>query len=182
MFVAQQLRKNNIAQFLIYMWQVEDLLRAFDLDTDRLKQHYIARFDQWTEEQKAEALEWYQDIANMMRSEGITKKGHLQICKNVIINLTDLHNNLMASHKFQHYHSVYSNALPLIVELRSKQPDADQHNELESCFELIYGLMMLKMKKQEISTQTAEASKTISTFIGLLSDYYHQNISQPIEF
>ena len=27
MFIAQELRKNNIAEYLLYMWQVEDVIR-----------------------------------------------------------------------------------------------------------------------------------------------------------
>lgn len=181
MFVAQELRKNNIAEYLIYMWQVEDLLRAFNLDIDLVSKNYLTRFTQWTPQQRAEATQWYQDIINMMRSEGVAEKGHLQICKNVIINLTELHQSLMASHNFQYYHAAYNQALPLIVELRSHQPEADKKNEIESCFELIYGIMTLKLKKQPISQDTMQASHTISTFIAMLSNYYHENLKKPLE-
>ena len=30
MFVANELRKKNIAEYLLYMWQIEDTIRAFD--------------------------------------------------------------------------------------------------------------------------------------------------------
>ena len=32
MFIAKQLKEKNIAEYLLYMWQVEDLLRANELD------------------------------------------------------------------------------------------------------------------------------------------------------
>lgn len=181
MFVAQKLREENIAEYLIYMWQVEDLLRAFHLDIDLVEKNYVAHFTQWTTQQRVEATKWYQDLIDMMRSEGIAERGHLQICKNVIINLTELHQSLMASHNFQYYHAAYNQALPLIVELRSHQPHASETNEIESCFELIYGLMTLKMKGQPISQDTLNASQTISTFIGMLSNYYHENKKKPLE-
>ena len=181
MFVAQKLRNENIAQYLLYMWQIEDTLRAFSLDTDLMEKNYLAHFTQWDEGQKAEALAWYRDIANMMRSEGVTERGHLQICKNVITNLADLHADLMASHNFQYYHMAYNHALSLIVELRSHQPHADQTNEIESCFELLYGVTLLKMKGSTVSQDTLQASQTISTFIGMLSEYYHKNLKEPLE-
>ena len=34
MIIAQQKRKENIAEYLLYLWQVEDLLRACHLDID----------------------------------------------------------------------------------------------------------------------------------------------------
>lgn len=181
MLVAQKLRNENIVQNLLYMWQIEDMLRAFDLDTDLVEKNYLAHFTQWNGSQKADALAWYRDIADMMRSEGVTKRGHLQICKNVIANLAELHRDLMASHNFQYYHMAYNHALPLVVELRSRQPHADKTNEIESCFELIYGVTLLKMKNSPVSHDTQQALQTISAFVGMLGEYYHKNLKEPLE-
>ena len=111
MFVAQKLRKDNIAEYLIYMWQIEDMVRAFNLDIDLVKKNYLSHFTQWNDQQRAEALVWYQDIINMIRSENITDKGHLQICKNVIANLTELHQDIMTSSNFQYHKPRHSSSL-----------------------------------------------------------------------
>ena len=42
MKIAQQLKEKNIAEYLIYMWQVEDLIRANGCDLDRVEQNIIA--------------------------------------------------------------------------------------------------------------------------------------------
>src|SRR3712207_8084430 len=86
--IAQQLKEKNIAEYLIYMWQEEDLIRAYDCELDGLAANIIARYP---EEQRAEMTEWYRNLITMMREEGVRDKGHLQINKNVVINLTDLH-------------------------------------------------------------------------------------------
>ena len=44
MRIAQQLKEKNIAEYLIYMWQVEDLIRANDCDLDKLRVNVIDRF------------------------------------------------------------------------------------------------------------------------------------------
>lgn len=182
MIIAKKLREENISEYLIYMWQVEDLLRAFSLDIDKVKANYLVRFTDWNDQQQAEAAQWYEDLINMMRSEGIAQRGHLRICHNVIINLTDLHQSLMQSQKFPYYRAAYQEALPLIVELRSHQPDADEHPELESCFDLLYGMMILRMQQRPVSDDTQQAAKKISTFLGMLTDYYHKNQKEPLEF
>lgn len=182
MFVAKKLRAENIAEYLIYMWQVEDLVRAFGLDIDKLYDNYLSRFDNLTAEQQQELCQWYADIIEMMRSEGVTAKGHMQICRNVIINLTDLHRRLMDSQKYPYYHAAYYKVLPLIVELRAKQSDAEEHSELETCFEMLYGVMLLKMQKHEISADTAKAVETVSAFLGSLSDYYKKDKEELLEF
>ena len=93
MKIAQQLKEKNIAEYLIYMWQVEDLLRANGCDIDRIRQNIILRYP---EEERPALEEWYGNLAGMMRAEGVTEKGHLQINRNVILNLTELHGELLA--------------------------------------------------------------------------------------
>ena len=182
MFIANKLRADNIAEYLIYMWQVEDLVRAFGLDIDRMEEGYLSRFGDLDDVKRTELRQWYADIMEMMRSEGVAEKGHLQICRNVIINLEDLHGRLMASRKYAYYHAAYHKALPLIVELRAKQAAGGEHPELETCFELLYGVALLKMQGREVSKETAQAVETVSAFLGYLSGYYQKDREGSLEF
>ena len=80
MFIAQQLRKKNIAEYLLYMWQIEDTIRAFGCSLSRIRREYIDRFD-YTDEQKEEEADWFGNLIRMMNQEGCREKGHLQINK-----------------------------------------------------------------------------------------------------
>ena len=42
MFVSRQLKEKNIAEYLIYMWQIEDLIRANGCDMEKIKSTIIA--------------------------------------------------------------------------------------------------------------------------------------------
>ena len=53
MFVAKELRKTSIAEYLLYMWQMEDLIRAYGLSLSKIRNEYISKFD-YTDEQKEE--------------------------------------------------------------------------------------------------------------------------------
>ena len=44
MNIAKQLRNKNIAEYLLYMWQTEDILRANHCDIDQLRKNVIAQF------------------------------------------------------------------------------------------------------------------------------------------
>ena len=44
MKIAQQLKEKNIAEYLIYMWQVEDLIRANKCDIDEIRRNIISRY------------------------------------------------------------------------------------------------------------------------------------------
>ncbi len=181
MYIAQKLRKENIAEYLLYMWQVEDLIRACHLDIEKIKGQYLSQFTDLTEDQRHETEVWYSQLIDMMRSEKVAEHGHLQINRNIIISLRDLHNNLIASGKFPYFKAAYYGALPAIVELRKKS-GTEEIDEIETCFNLLYGIMLLRMQGKEISQDTNEGIKPVSGYISMLSGYYHQNESEPIDF
>lgn len=181
MYIAEQLKKRNISEYLLYMWQVEDTLRAYGLDSERMANEYIPFFQ--LDEEKSELLKgWYEILIQMMREEKAEEKGHLQINKNILILLTDLHVQLLKSSKHPFYSAAYYKVLPFIVELRAKSAESQEKNEVENCFDALYGTMLLKMQKKEISAETATAIDNIAKFIGLLSDYYKKDKAGEVEF
>ncbi|ADV45021.1 DUF4924 family protein [Bacteroides helcogenes] len=168
MKIAQQLKEKNIAEYLIYMWQVEDLIRANKCDVDEICRNIVSRYP---EKERPALEEWYGNLVGMMQTEGVKEKGHLQINRNVIQNLTELHAGLLASTKYPFYNVSYFKALPFIVELRRKGSQKEE-SELETCFEALYGVLLLKLQKKEISQGTAKAIEAVSSFISLLANYY----------
>lgn len=172
MIVANEKRKKNIAEYLLYMWQVEDLIRANDFDIDRIKKNVVSQYDQ-PEAVKEEIARWYEELIDMMRTEGVKEKGHIQLNKNVIIDLTDLHLRLLKSSKETVYGALYYQTLPYIVELRSKS-GGEYLPELETCFTALYGYLLLRMQGKPVSEETQKAIKQISSFLALLADKYRQ--------
>ena len=114
--------------------------------------------------------------------ENAEKEGHLQINKNILILLTDLHLQLLKSSKHPFYSAAYYKALPFIVELRTKSAESQEKGELENCFDALYGMMLLRMQKKEISAETATAMSNIAKLIGVLSDYYQKDKAGEVEF
>ena len=169
--IAQQLKERNIAEYLIYMWQEEDLIRANHCEPVELETNVIVRYP---EDQRAAMREWYGNLITMMSEEGVREKGHLQINKNVILNLTELHNALSSSPKLPFYSAAYFKALPFIVELRTKNGKMEEP-ELETCFEALYGVLLLRMQKKPISEGTAKAIEAISSFLSMLANYYDKD-------
>ena len=171
MRIAQQLKEKNIAEYLLYMWQEEDLIRANGCDPDRLRANVVSRYD---EADRPAMEEWYDNLASMMCAEGVREKGHLQINRNVLQTLTELHNSLLASTRYPFYNAAYYKALPFIVELRQKSGHKEEP-ELETCFEALYGVLLLRLQKKEISAGTAKAIEVISSFLSMLANYYEKD-------
>ena len=163
MFISQQLRQENIAEYLLYMWQVEDTIRAFGCSLSRIRREYIDRFATYTDEQKEELADWYGNLIRMMNQ------------------VEELHQQLLQSTKYPFYNAAYYKVLPFIVELRNRGANKEEH-EVETCLNALYGVMMLRLQKKTISPNTEHAVKEISTLVGMLSDYYKKDKDCPLEF
>ena len=199
MLVAKELRKKSIAEYLLYMWQIEDIIRAYQCSLTKIRKEYIDKFN-YTDAQKDEEEDWFGDLIRMMNQEGCRENGHLQINKVIMQSLNELHAQLLTSSKFPFYSAEYYRVLPFIVELRGKTKQvADRmarkneahlkeiaanlgHSEIETCFDVLYGVMMLRLQKKEISRETETAVKEITTLIGMLSDYYQKDKTEGLQF
>ena len=179
MFVQKELREKNIAEYLLYMWHVEDMIRAAGLDSDRLYDSVIKNSGR-SEADCREWRQWYDDLIEMMRAEGKTSQGHLQINENVLVLLDDLHTRLLNSHKQPEYRDLYYKALPFIVEFRAKN-HSTENEELSDCFNMLYGVWLLRVQGKEVSASTAQAVKAVSAFIGKLAVLYREDKEGTLE-
>jgi hypothetical protein len=170
MFIAQKLKKENICEYLLYMWQVEDLMRALNLDLDTITGKIITPYNLNDANQKS-LYEWYESLIEMMRLENVQQNSHLQLNKNIIIELVDLHILLIQSRKDAGYAAKFYHILPFLSQLRSQQSNEDI-SDIELCFNFQYGIMLLRMKKTEISPETLQAQLEVSKFMVLLAKNY----------
>ena len=170
MIVASQKRKENIAEYLLYMWQIEDIIRANGLDIEKVERSVIDKYT-LSQQQHKEMIGWYESLIDMMRREGVAEKGHLQLNTNVLIDLVRLHQTLLKDPRFPEYTAEFYRTLPYIVELRSKAGDA-KAGEIETCFTALYGMLMLRLQGKDITRDTANAVKQIAKFIAMLARYH----------
>lgn len=181
MYTASVKKRENIAEYILYMWQIEDLIRANGLDIERIRHNIIDRYSKLTDAQRHDLTDWYESLIDMMRREGKEESGHLQLNANTMAELGDLHRRLLNDPKFARYATEYYDVLPLIVELRAKAGE-NPKPEIETLFEALYGLLMLRLQGKEISPDTEAASKKISKFLGHLADYYKQDYNNELRF
>lgn len=179
MFIAKSIREKSVVEYLLYMWQMEDLIRAYGCSLTRIRREYIDRFD-YTDQQKDEEEDWFGDLIRMMNQEGKREKGHLAINEVLLQDLGDLHVRLLQSTRFPFYSAEYYRVLPFIVELRQKGDK--EIGEIETCLNALYGVMLLRMRQKPISPETAHAIKAITTFLGMLSDYYIKDRTEGLEW
>ncbi len=172
MYISRQKKKENIVEYILYMWQIEDLIRAYSFDLVAIEKEIISQFD-IDEDQKNEMLDWYDNLIQLMLNEKVEESGHIQALKNIVNELSKLHISLLDSEFNDDYRSEFEALLPYIKDLLQKVNTKDK-STIEILFETLYGILMLKLKHEEISTATNEATIRIATFMSLLANKYHK--------
>ena len=145
------LKKNNIAEYILYLWQIEDFLRAFP--------------------DQAEVNQELKDLNNMMHQENIMEGGHLQLAQNALTELEDLHNDLLDQEAT--YRAAMIRLTPALNILKSKT-DRPTMSDVEACLILLYQIMLLKLKKSPISSETEQVQKQATQVLQYLSKTYKE--------
>ncbi|MFM7234031.1 MAG: DUF4924 family protein [Flavobacteriales bacterium] len=169
MSLAARKIKENISEYIIFLWQMEDLLRAVKFDTESLDEFITS----YTPDSAAFESErkWFAALASSMRKDGVEQRGHVSEIHELIFELNYLHNTLMNIVRDASYIETYHQAQPNIKEYLSRT-DGKSTNDVEVCLTALYGLMVLRLKKEPISNETEQAMRTFSNLLGKLSHHY----------
>jgi hypothetical protein len=172
MLVAQQKLNENIAEYIIYMYHVEDVIRAFQFNLDALIENYV-KHQLPDEAFIAQYREWYADLIRQMKQEQLEKNGHLSIIKEYIVELTYLHTMLIDVLKDQKYIDLFEQTRPIITEFGNRS-NMIGHNPIEIAFHSQYMKLLMKLHKEDISPETETAFDQMRIFIAYLAKKYHQ--------
>lgn len=142
-------KKDNIAEYILYLWQMEDYLRAFP--------------------QQADASPELHDLNEMMHREGILEGGHLQLATNALEELEELHRELLDEDAM--YRAAIIRLQPSLNLLKAKT-DRPTMSDIEACFVLLYQIMMLRLQKKEITPETADVQQRATQVLTFLSRAY----------
>jgi hypothetical protein len=180
MLVAEQKRKENIAEYILYMYQVEDVIRAFNFDVDRIIADYV-RPNMPDESFLQRYKEWYQGLIQQMTSQKLEKTGHLHELKDVMVELSYLHNTLLNITNDVNYKGLYERAIDIIEDFKNRSNLKDK-NHIELAFHALYMKLLMRLKGQEISSETEEAFDAMRALLAYLSRAYLQMKNGSLDF
>lgn len=145
-------KRDNIAEYILYLWQLEDYLRAFP--------------------QHADATPELHELNEMMHREGIVETGHLQLAKNALAELEDLHAEILNEDAM--YRAAIIRLQPSLNLLKAKT-DRPTMSDIEACLLLLYQIMLLRLQQREITPETASVQQQVTPILQFLSRTYHEN-------
>ena len=152
MILAESKKKDHIVEYLLFLWQIEDLVRAAGFDSNVL--------EKWAEDNAnsegtdpEKEKEWIISFAADMRSQGKIEAGHVSLVSESMVELAHLHEMLLGPLQDKRYKEVFEIAQPMMKDLRTKQIGSAGH-PVEQLLVVLYGCLILRLKKQAISAET----------------------------
>ena len=142
-------KHDNIAEYILYLWQMEDYLRAFP--------------------QNADATPELSELNEMMHREGILDGGHLALANTALAELEELHAQLINEDAM--YRAAMIRLTPQLNLLKAKT-DRPTMSDIEACLVLLYQIMMLRLQKRDITPETASVQQQVTSVLRFLSQQY----------
>lgn len=172
MLIAQEKRRTNIAEYVLYMWQIEDLIRAYKFNIDTIEEKIISQFNQ-PEKVRKEISDWYANLIVMMHQEGLREKGHISIVREIVEKMNVLHQKILFENNDGKYLSYFYQAKPNIDEFKSKLPE-NNINDIEACLDALYALLLMRLQGRTVGKETEAAMMTFSNFMAILSQRFKE--------
>ena len=152
MILADSKKKAHIVEYILFLWQIEDLIRAAQFNP--------ALLEKWAEDtansegsDPEKEKEWIIAMAADMRSQGKTESGHTASVSETMVELAHLHEMLIGPMEDKRYKESFEVAEPMMKELSAKQPGPASH-PVEQLLVVLYGFLILRLQKQSISAET----------------------------
>ena len=162
------------------MYQIEDVIRAYQLNVDMIMEHYVQPQLPDTSF-SGQYRAWYEGLIRQMKSQRIEKSGHLAETQEILVELSYLHNTMLGMTNDTKYKGVYEAANKYLEEFKAKS-DLKDKNHIEIAFHAMYMKLLLKLQKKEISPETEEAFDSMRMMLAYLSRAYHKMKAGDLDF
>lgn len=168
-------KKESIAEYIIYMYQTEDLILSYDLNLDDILEYVIKHMSQDEQVLKQQLL-WYADIIEQMRNEDIVNsKKRLSSTQEYVDRLTRLHEDLIATD--ESYQNNYAKT-EKDIQHHIALSDNKIVNPVQICLNGIYGMLLLKLNGKKVSEEQQSMLANYGSLLAYLSEAYKKEYTQ----
>lgn len=172
MIIAEQKRKENIIEYILYIRQVQDIIRMTNFDINKIDELVISKFS-LGEKIRAKIKNWYSNLIITMKNEKCETEGDFEFIS-VLIKQLDVLNQELLNEKDSHKHSeLYRWAKPNIDEFKTLNGKAQASDTL-ICIDALHSLLLLRIKRQPVSEETMQAMQTFSNLMANLALHFRE--------
>jgi len=171
--IAERKRKENISEYLIHMYQSEDLIRAYEFNISEIEKYVVSHLP-LDDDEKTNTIKWYEGMIDSMEKENLKEKGHTQQLDKLVKSLEDLHQSLI--NKNDAYTEIYEKAKSHLESFRSQAGD-ELISDIQLCLNAVYGLLILRLNNRPIADEQMESVDVFGALLSYLSYIFRQQES-----
>jgi hypothetical protein len=168
--IATLKKRENISEYLLFLWQMEDLLRGIEFDLDRLEKEILPSIKDQSE--RVATKNWLSKMAKEMEASSLQVSGHHFETYEVLNEMAMLQQTMLSVAKSAPFKKAYEEVQPVLEELRKKGEKIPK-SDIETALTALYGVLTLRISGKEVSAETQEAMEPVSAYLRELTKAYH---------
>lgn len=169
MNLIEQKKYVNISEYIIYMYQTEDLIRSFDFNLEMIEKDVVDHIPD--DSSKGQMKDWYGEVIEKMKSEEIEKNGHLEELDKLVSDLSNLSKELLQED--EEYLAIFQQAKPHL-DRNMEYASGLISNDIQLCLNGIYGLLLSRINGKQISQDDLQSISTFGDVLSYLSFKFKQ--------
>lgn len=173
--VAENKKYNNIAEYIIYMYQMEDLIRSYQGNPEEIQTFVVEKYPV-SEDNKNEIFTWYLALLDQMKNQDILENGHLAELNTLVSELAQIHWKVLKTDPA--YFEAYGKAKPFIIDAVMQADGQNLGNEIQICLNGVYGLLLCRLLGRKVTDEQLKAAEAYGDILSTLS--YHFKVKSSI--
>ncbi|HBP46111.1 MAG TPA: hypothetical protein DD635_09415 [Flavobacteriales bacterium] len=154
-------KNSHIVEYVLYVWQMEDLVRAVQFSEAAIEDLFNG--------EGGTDCEWLLDLGRQMQLEKLEEKGHVSNVLEVQTELALLHDLLIGPMEDEIYASAFKTAEPMLQDLEHNKMGEGMRHPTETMLTALYGWLVLKMRKEDLTLETQSALQPIREMANALA-------------
>jgi hypothetical protein len=160
---AEAKRAAHIVEYLLFVWQMEDAVRATGFDPEVL--------DRMCEGMEDADAEWLLDLAHDLDHQGLRAAGHVAHAHETLTELALLHDLLSGPLEDRTYQTAYQAAEPFLRDLDARLAPGrrGRMHPAEQMMTALYGWLVLRLRREPVTLETEAALVAIKGMANALA-------------
>jgi hypothetical protein len=167
--IADKKRKENIIEYILYLYRMEDLLRAYQFGMEDIDA-YVLGHEKVSTEDKLETKQWLSEMSSNMLRQGIRESGHLKETQELIDKLARIHWQLLREEP--EYLAIYRKTQAHLLRLINETGENIPSHEVQIFINTLYGVLLSKLNGRKVPEEIMEAATSFGEVLAYINYAY----------
>lgn len=167
--IAEKKRKENIIEYILYLYRMEDLLRAYQFEMEEIDA-YVLGHEKVSSEDKIETKKWFSEMSSNMLRQGIRDKGHLAETQKLVNELAQIHWQLLKEEP--EYLAIYRKTQAHLLKLIAETSEDIPSHEIQIFINTLYGILLSKLNGGKVPEEIMEAATRFGDVLACINHAY----------